>query len=68
MFRWLVERLQPPDVDALAERWGVSPAEVEFLISAIGSWQLRRTVLRGAQVSYDAELRAVFRALDPLHA
>ena len=39
---------------------------IEFLLSAIGSYQLRRTVLRDATVSYDRAHREVFRALDCL--
>lgn len=51
----------------LARQLGVTEDEIEFLVSAIGSFQ-RRSVTRGAAVSYDAEHERVFRALDALAA
>lgn len=46
-----------------AEQAGRSPEHIEFLWSAVGSYRLRNTVLKGMNANYDADFEAVFRAL-----
>ena len=55
-------------VAGLAQELRISVDDVDFLVSAIGSYQLRATVMRGVAVSYDRHHQQVFRALDQLVA
>lgn len=52
----------------VARELDLSHDAVEFLVSAIGSYRLRATVLRGLWTSYDREYEEIFRALDVLVA
>ena len=58
----------PPDelITALSAKWSIAEDEVDFYLSAIASYNLRASVLRGAQVSYDSSYRPIFKALDVL--
>jgi|SRR4051812_21667475 hypothetical protein len=47
-----------------AHQLGIAPDEVELLASAIHSYELRKTVMRGAHMSYDDAHRKIFHALD----
>ena len=55
-------------VQDLSARLALEPDDVEFLISAIGSYRLRSGVLKGVPGSYGKDHRAVFHALDHLAA
>lgn len=53
-------------VAAICNRYGCLSTDVEFYVSAIGSYHLRRTVLAGVHTMYDAAHEEVFAALDYL--
>jgi hypothetical protein len=54
------------DVPAICQRYGCRSREVDFYLSAMGSYVIRDTILRGAQTYYDDAHEEVFAALDHL--
>jgi hypothetical protein len=59
-------RVNSESVPAICQRYGCPSREVDFYVSAMGSYAIRDTILHGFQVSYDEAHREVFTALDYL--
>jgi hypothetical protein len=53
---------------AICARYGCLSTDVEFYVSAIGSYYLRRTVLAGVTAFYDEHHEEVFAAIDYLES
>jgi hypothetical protein len=53
-------------VPAICQRYGCPSRDVTFYLSAMGSYVIRDTILRGFQVDYDEVHREVFAAMDYL--
>jgi hypothetical protein len=53
-------------IAAICARYGCSSRDVEFYISAIGSYYIRNTILAGAHMTYDEHHQKVFDAIDYL--
>lgn len=63
----LAQKIPPDDlITALSAKWSIAEDEVDFYLSAIASYNLRASILKGAQVSYDSSYRPIFKALDVL--
>jgi hypothetical protein len=60
------EDREAESVVAICDRYGCLSTEVEFYVSAIGSYYLRRGVLAGVHATYDEAHEEVFAALDHL--
>ena len=60
------EKQEDQSIAAICERYGCLSSEVEFYVSAIGSYYLRSTVLAGVHAMYDEPHEEVFAALDYL--
>jgi hypothetical protein len=54
------------DIPAICQRYGCPSREVDFYLSAMGSYVIRDTVLRGVQTIYDEAHQEVFAAMDYL--
>ena len=54
------------NVPAVCQRYGCLSREVTFYLSAMGSYVIRDTILRGVQSYYDEAHEEVFAALDYL--
>jgi hypothetical protein len=54
------------NVPAICQRYGCPSREAEFYLSAMGSYVIRDTILRGARTFYDEAHQEVFAALDYL--
>jgi hypothetical protein len=54
------------NVPAICQRYGCSSGEVEFYLSAMGSYVIRDTILRGVRTFYDEAHQEVFAAMDYL--
>ncbi len=53
-------------VAAICKRFGCPSRDVDFYLSAMGSYQVRNTILRGARMFYDDAHEEVFAAIDYL--
>jgi hypothetical protein len=60
------EDREDESVGAVCDRYGCLSTDVEFYVSAIGSYYLRRGVLAGVHATYDEAHQEVFAALDYL--
>jgi hypothetical protein len=60
------EDREKESVAAVCDRYGCLSTDVEFYVSAIGSYHLRRGVLAGVHATYDEAHQEVFAALDYL--
>jgi hypothetical protein len=62
----ILRDVQPDNAPAICERYGCLSTDVEFYQSAIESYFLRDTMLRGVRTSYDRAHQEVFAAMDYL--
>jgi hypothetical protein len=53
-------------VPAICQRYGCPSRDVDFYLSAMGSYVIRDTILRGARAYYDEAHQEVFAAIDYL--
>jgi hypothetical protein len=54
------------DIPAICQRYGCFSGDVKFYLSAMGSYVVRDTVLRGVRTFYDEPHQEVFAAMDYL--
>ncbi len=54
------------NVSAICQRYGCPSRDVDFYLSAMGSYVIRDTILRGVRTFYDEAHQEVFAALDYL--
>lgn len=63
----LAQKIPPDDlVIALSAKWHIPEDDVNVYLSAIASYNIRGSMLRGVQASYDDSYRQVFKELDVL--
>lgn len=63
----LAQKIPPDDlVIALSAKWHIPEDDVNFYLSAIASYNIRDSMLRGVRTSYDDSYRQVFKVLDAL--